>query len=404
MSLDKISSSFFYTYVSIIFEMYISFFTLIKHRLLGGVKNMCISIRDRKTKKSVFNLQWAVTAKCDQKCKHCYMYDSPTYKSELENELNLSECKQVLDDFAYTVNKLNTTASLSFTGGDPLLREDFFDILSYAKSKGEYITAVMGNPFHLDKKTAKKLHESGVMYYQISLDGTKNTHDYFRKSGSFDATLKGYEILNSSGITSLSMFTVSKINMHELIDCIRIASECNVGVFSFDRLVPVGCGQNLKEELIDPLEYKELLLQVRDEYKRLEKSGSKTKFCYKDSLWGLVLTEAEDNEMLKLFPNNMEISRGCCLGEAGLCTLADGNLMACRRLPVIVGKVPEQKFLEVFHNSSTLLDLKNMQNIEKCGDCTNFSNCKSGCRAVAFGHSNGNYLSPDPQCWHIQNI
>lgn len=64
---------------------------------------MCTCLRTSSTKTYPFSLQWHITAKCDQTCKHCYMYDSPFYSSERKNELSLEQCKQVVDDLSDTL-------------------------------------------------------------------------------------------------------------------------------------------------------------------------------------------------------------------------------------------------------------------------------------------------------------
>jgi len=61
------------------------------------------------------------------------MYDSPFYESEKNNELSLSDCKAIIDDFLDT--KGLKKEGIYFTGGDPLLRDDFFDILEYTAGK-----------------------------------------------------------------------------------------------------------------------------------------------------------------------------------------------------------------------------------------------------------------------------
>ena len=92
--------------------------------------------KKRRLERFDFGVQWHVTASCDQKCKHCYMYDSPFYESEVKNELSLDQCKLILDDIASTCQRWNVKSTLALTGGDPILRKDFFDILKYAQFKG----------------------------------------------------------------------------------------------------------------------------------------------------------------------------------------------------------------------------------------------------------------------------
>lgn len=358
---------------------------------------MCVCLIDSKTCQPTFFLQWHITAKCDQKCKHCYMYDSLFYKSEVQNELSLSDCKSIVDDFLYTLGSISRKGSIYFTGGDPLLREDFFDILKYTSNKNIFPIGIAGNSYHLDLNIALKLKKYGVTMYQISLDGLEETHDYFRKPGSFNDALRGYDVLKKAEISAMCMFTVSKRNMKDLIPVIRMAAEIGIAGFDFDRLVPVGSASDLKEQIIDPLEYKELLLEVNAEYKKLRKKGCKTQFGYKDNLWGLVLKERDLILTQTLVPHGYGLKRGCLIGEAGLAVLADGSVMACRRLPVIVGKLPQQTIEEVFYESPVLNELRNTDKLDKCKSCINLHSCK-GCRAIAYGFYE-NYFSQDPGCW-----
>ena len=126
-----------------------------------------------------FTLQWHITAKCHQRCKHCYMYDEPTYRSEIQNSLSIMDCFEVVDHFLSMVNRLTEDCRqfgtvvkprILFTGGDPLLRDDFFEILEYANRK--YIsTGIMGNPEKVTAEVATRLKALGVNSYQISIDG-----------------------------------------------------------------------------------------------------------------------------------------------------------------------------------------------------------------------------------------
>jgi len=108
-----------------------------------------------------------------------------------------------------------------------------------------------------------------------------------------------------------------------------------------------------------------LLLEVDNEYKKLRAKGCRTQFGYKDNLWGLLL----DNETL--------------ISTQKLCILADGSVMACRRLPVVIGKLPEQRIREIFFESPALNELKRSDRLSKCSSCVNLENC-GGCRAIAY--------------------
>jgi len=344
----------------------------------------------------IFNLQWHLTAKCDQHCKHCYMYDEPTYDSELNNPLTLEQCKTVIDDFDEMLSNVELKGRINFTGGDPLLREDFFQILEYANSK-KNISAlcVLGNPYHINEKTAKKLKKLGVSKYQISIDGLETTHDYFRKPGSFKESLRAFRVLKKVGIKTICMFTLSKKNAADLIPVIELVAKEGINIFAFSRLCAVGTGKKLKNEVLTPLEYKELLYNVLEKFRVLEEQDCRTKFTRKDNLWTLLY---QDLGLLPPLPKNKKtIYRGCGIGMSIMCVLADGTVYACRRFPSPVGKVPEQKLWDIFTKSKQLNEYRKYEKMEKCSKCDLLQFCR-GCPAVSYG-AYGSYFAPDPQCW-----
>ena len=141
-----------------------------------------------------FILQWHLTTKCNYNCYHCYMHESSYYNSESNNELDHRKCLEIIDDFDKTLQHWNIPGQINFTGGDPLLKEEVFDIIRYAREKGIYV-GLLGNPDTLTRINAKKLKELGVLSYQISIDGLKKTHDMLRgKKGAFDEAIRSIHI------------------------------------------------------------------------------------------------------------------------------------------------------------------------------------------------------------------
>jgi MoaA/NifB/PqqE/SkfB family radical SAM enzyme len=141
-----------------------------------------------------------------------------------------------------------------FSGGDPLLHPEFIRFCEYLK-KHKMKFSILGNPYHLTNDLIIKLKKLGLTEYQMSIDGLKETHDYFRKKGSFDITIKKFRLLKKHNIITKCMFTLSKKNMKELVPVMKFISG-KVDYFSFARMVPIGNGINLKSELITPKSYK----------------------------------------------------------------------------------------------------------------------------------------------------
>jgi radical SAM/SPASM domain protein of ACGX system len=347
------------------------------------------NLKNRKVKKR-FILQWHITAKCDQNCIHCYTKDSRTYRQEIENQLSFNDCKKVIDSFSEFCNKIEAKPHITFTGGDPLLCEDFFDIIEYARHFGITIS-ILGNPNHLTEDVLLKLKENGVRSYQISIDGLEKIHDSIRGKGSFNISIKALENLKKYNIRTVVMFTLSKQNADDLIPVMNLVSELKVDAFAFARVCGLGKGKNL--ETFTAQEYRGILLNAYEEEKKLILKGSKTLFNKKDPLWVLLLTELGE-----FHPNPQsteKIYSGCPIGCRSFTILSDGTAFACRRFYSPIGKVTEQSIEDIFLSEE--LDKYRNINFEKCSKCSLFAYCR-GCPAVAYGVT-GNLGSPDPHCW-----
>ena len=139
-----------------------------------------------------FLVVWNLTRQCNLRCKHCYENAQPL---PAEDELTTEEAKRVIDEFAKS-----GVVAIAFSGGEPLLRRDFFELVKYAKSKEFYIS-VASNGTLITKEIATKLKESGIDYIEISLDGFEDVHDNFRGvKGAWKRTVNGIRNCVDAGI------------------------------------------------------------------------------------------------------------------------------------------------------------------------------------------------------------
>ncbi|UCD13739.1 MAG: radical SAM protein, partial [Thermoplasmatales archaeon] len=154
-------------------------------------------------------ISYAVTRKCNLKCKHCY---SDATEEQASDELLTEEAKRLLDEVANWGIKL-----LIFDGGEPLCRNDFLDIAKYAAQKG--LRVVIGsNGTLIDADAANQLKTSGVMAVQISIDGAEaQTHDLFRgEVGAFDKALEGAKSCRKSGLPFQFGMTIRRSTLDEI--------------------------------------------------------------------------------------------------------------------------------------------------------------------------------------------
>jgi radical SAM protein with 4Fe4S-binding SPASM domain len=340
-------------------------------------------------RKPTFILQFHWTDSCDLACRHCYI------ESTKKEELPTSEVKKVIDDFALMISPFDMVGRVDFTGGDPLMRRDLLEIVHHAAKEKGLDVHILGNPHRLDRSMAIDLRKVGVSTYQQSLDGPPSLHDNLRgQPGLYNNVMRAISEILGVGMRATIQSTLSRLNLDSLLEVMTDCARANVSVYNFSRIVPVGRGSQLANEVISAAEFHEFLLKAIAHADKLKREGAKTTFGVKDCLYSLAYSELG---RFKPDSNNRVIYDGCTVGISQLAVLPDGTVYACRRLPIPIGKVPEQKLWDIFMNSSLLNKLREPRNLEYCGECYLVNHCR-GCRAVAYA-TTGNYLAKDPQCW-----
>jgi radical SAM/SPASM domain protein of ACGX system len=286
--------------------------------------------------------------------------------------------------------KYNRLPYFYITGGDPILHPDFWNLLKVLKDKDIPFT-ILGNPFHLNDEVCARLKKHGCQKYQLSIDGMRDTHDWFRKLGSFDTTLEKIDCINRAGIRSVVMTTVSGTNIKEIPDIIDLVVKHNVKVFAFARYCPTS---DEKDTHIEPLEYRNLLDICQSKFDKYEAEGCDTYFNKKDHLWTLY----EYEKGIFKIPEDAEegvIYGGCNMGNCHLTILPTGDIYACRRFESKVGNVFEDKIADVW--ICEMEKYREFDKFEKCSKCELGAWCR-GCPAVTYG-TTGSCYGTDPQCW-----
>ena len=339
--------------------------------------------------KEYFAFQWHITDECDQRCKHCYIFSENNCK-----KLDSMSWEQMQDTFYNCLDFCEVYNRLPYfyiTGGDPILHPDFWSLLEQIKENDIPFT-ILGNPFHLDDKVCERLKEYGCQKYQLSLDGVRETHDWFRKPGSFDITLEKIACINRASIHSVIMTTVSGTNIKEIPDIIDIVVKAGANVFAFARYCPTG---DETDTGITPQEYRELLDICHQKYERYEAEGCKTYFNLKDHLWTLYEYEKGIFKIPEDTGDGM-IYGGCNCGNCHMTILPTGDIYACRRVQNSkVGNVFEDRLADVW--VCQMEEYRDYSKFQKCSKCELMAYCR-GCPAVASGTS-GNFYDADPQCW-----
>ena len=335
--------------------------------------------------------QWHITDNCDQRCKHCYLFGEDARLKCVTTPWDM--LMRTLDECTLDAARRHAWPMLAVTGGDPILHPQFWELAEEIHRRGIH-WIMMGNPFHLSPEVCVRLRQLGVERYQMSLDGLEPFHDDMRKPGSYRATLEAIRWLNDAGIQSQLMATASRKNLDDIIACMDIAVEYQAGSFAFARYCATS--PEKVEDYPSPEEYHQFLKRYYEKRRAYQEQGCKTRFALKEHLFTLLrweLGEFTVPAFSKAHPDL--VCDGCHLRRGG-CILANGNVMACRRMESVVGNVWRESLCDL-QTCEEMERYASVKNIQKCKDCELLNWCR-GCRAVGF-NATGDVNAADPCCW-----
>lgn len=320
-------------------------------------------------------ISWNTTKRCNLNCKHCYR-DSKDKK--YYGELNTNQGFKLIDEI-----KSVDFQMIIFSGGEPLLREDIFELISYATKK-DVIATIGTNATLIDENIAKKLKNSGLKAAAVSVDHClAKEHDLFRgKEGAFELTLNGIKNLQKEGIRVQINTTITKQNENQIVKMAKFAEDINAKSFHPFYLVEVGRGKNLFDMSLSPeiyLKSIENILKKRDDFSLEIKPTCAPQFM----------------SIAKKMNQNLRFSRGCIAGISYCCILPNGEVNICPYLPIKVGNVKNDNFKKIWLESEVFNNLRDIKNYKgNCSKCKDFNIC-GGCRARAFSKTN-DFFQEDP--------
>jgi len=321
-------------------------------------------------------ISWNTTWECHLKCKHCYRDAG----AKREDELSTVEGKKLIDEIAQAGFKI-----LILSGGEPLLREDIFELTAYAKAVG--LRPVFGTTgTTITPEIAEKLKEAGAQCIGISLDSIDSqVHDEFRQvTGSWQAAVDGMKNCLAVGLPFQIHTTVVDKNYHEFEAITDFAVEVGAVAHHVFFLVPTGRALDMEAEALREKQYEQLLHRILKKQKEVPIELKPT--CAPQFM-----------RIARQMGMEMRFSRGCLAGTAYCCILPNGEVHPCPYLPKKVGNVKEKPFTEIWRTAEMFNQFRSDQFGGKCGTCDHKDVC-SGCRARAYYYSDGDVMAEDPWC------
>lgn len=348
-----------------------------------------------------FLVVWDFTHKCNLRCKHCYSNSGVTLQSELGTREALDVVDQ-LADFGVT--------ALAFSGGEPLTREDFFEVATHAVKRGLYVS-IATNGTLLTKENVKKLKQAKINYVEVSIDGaTAQTHDSFRGvSGAFEKAVAGLKNCVEANLCACIATTATKSNLDEMPRILDLAEEIGAQRFTYFNFIPTGRGKMHYDQDISPEEREKLMHYLLNRMS----TGCKTTIlttapqlarvalqCQGTTGTGEVTMSMAHMQTARVSKKAVPLGDfigGCGAGRLYCSLSPNGDVHPCVFFPVNVGNLKTEKFGDVWLNSKLFNTLRDRSNLKgACGKCMYKYVC-GGCRARANAYHD-DFLSSDPGC------
>lgn len=389
-------------------------------------------IRTPFTPAGPFMIVWNFTYHCNLRCKHCYENAGVHLP-----ELSMEEAFEV-------VNRLSKIAgfglpALSFSGGEPLIRKDFFEVAAYAKKKIPYLT-VATNGTLLTKDNVKRLKDVSVEYVEVSLDGaSKEVHESFRRvPGCFEKTMDGIQNCINENIDTCIATTAHRENLSEIEKIMDLADELGVRFMCFN-YVPTGRAKQFIELDLSPKERFSVLEMIgkrivnayfksREEEEKYGRSNTKVdrffSTCpqYSSVVKNLSRTKGQKFTVgshyaaMKGVENVANFLGGCGAGRLYMAVEPNGDMKPCVFFPTnketVLGNVLKGNFEDVWDHNELLWKLRTREKLEGyevnghvvgCEVCPDRYIC-GGCRARAYSYFHGNVNASDIGCIYNEEL
>ena len=346
---------------------------------------------DEKTEKEnqLRLVAWEITRRCNLSCVHCR---AAADRGPYPGELSTARGRALLEE----IREVGTPIVI-LTGGEPLLRDDVFDLARYGTELG--LRVVMAtNGTLLETSVIRKMKESGIKRVSISLDGpSAQTHDAFRKvPGSFDAAIAGIHLLKDEGMEYQINTTITRHNADLAGDMLQLAADLGAVAHHLFLLVPTGRAREMMNQEIEAAEYEKLLHWF---YRMRYEVNLHLKATCAPHYYRILRQEAHaKGEKVTFDTYGLDaVTRGC-LGGTAFCFIAhDGIVQPCGYLELECGDVGKNSFREVWEKSDVFSKLRNFSLYKgKCGRCEYLRVC-GGCRARAF-EATRDFLAEEPLC------
>jgi len=327
---------------------------------------------------NTFHIQWHITDNCNLRCKHCYQENFTS-----KNDLPLEKLIYIFFNICDFLKKENKKLVLDITGGEPFLHNDWWGLTEeILKSEMVRDIGIITNGFFLEDKIICRIEKNKIRL-KLSTEGVdKETYEFFRGKN-FEKFINVCEMIKTIKTEKFLMVTLLEKNWEQIFKIFDFAYKYNFEGVVIERFIPYGLGKNLKEDSIS-----------------FEKWILITKFLHElcnieFDIWDIIEYRGY---MIKVKKKEYELyGSECIVGKDGIAVMPDGTVFPCRRFPLPIGNLLNEKLIYIWKNSEVLNLIRNKEFLKgKCKNCI-MKNCY-GCRALVYSLY-GDFLGEDPLCY-----
>jgi radical SAM protein with 4Fe4S-binding SPASM domain len=299
----------------------------------------------------------ALTFKCQNNCIHCYAGGSHETR-----ELSKEQWKEIIDKL-----KQIGVFILTFTGGEPTLRQDLPELLLYAQNNG-MVTGLITNGRALKNMAyVENLEKAGLDFVQITLESYKpETHDLITATeGSWNETVAGIKNALHSQIYVTTNTTLNKHNADDFLETIDFLKQLGITTFGCNSLIYSGKATSISKKFALPVKTLiELLPKIRD---RAHQHGMKF-------LW------YTPTQYCQLNPVKLGLGvKSCSAAMINMCIGPDGDVYPCQSYFESLGNMLKDDWQKIW-NHPLAVKIRKREYVEpKCKGCPELKICGGGC-------------------------
>ncbi len=337
---------------------------------------------------------WNITYRCNLRCSHCYIAASPEdQRPELSRDELLDVAEQVVEQGIPLV---------VFTGGEPLVREDFWDVAERLAEHEKPKLSLSTNGTLVTRRVARRLRELGFTYIGVSIDSLDpEEHDRFRGvAGAFKAALKGIENAAAEGIPVGIRTTITAWNIDRVEEIVSFAYQVGAKRLSLYVLDTIGRGAEIKDQLPSP----DQLRVFADKLVGLSKkyAGKLEILVVRANFIGvyLALKLSRDRGELVEYLSMLQAQGDC--GRKTVSIYPDGTVRPCQFIDyVVIGDLKRERLSDILSPSNPrlkpFLDIHERLRGKRCSQCPFRRICGGGSRNRALVLE-GDFWGDDPLC------